>query len=139
MSRKQFTQSSHVKTCAGVTIATANSLDRVGSWLVLNVQASVAEIIQCDASRVNGVNAFLLVYCWLLEGRRCLTASEASVARRGEQAVVGVKDEHSEQLRRLGLAGVTANRVERTRRFRPALASPIDARPAIIYLRLDRA
>lgn len=79
MSRKQFTQSPHVKTCVGVIIATANSLDGVGSWLVLNVQASLAEIVQCDASRVNGVNAFLLVYgCYL---RAVVVSLRRSVSR----------------------------------------------------------
>ena len=53
--------------------------------------------------------------------------------------VIGVEDEDSEQLRRLGLARVAADRMDRARLFGPALACPIDARLAVVHLRLDRA
>jgi hypothetical protein len=41
---------------------------------------------------------------------------------------MGVEDEDSEQLCRLGLARLAADRMDRSRRFGPALACPIDAR-----------
>src|SRR5882757_367643 len=58
---------------------------------------------------------------------------------RRQRVVIGVEDEDSEQLCRFRLARVAADRMGRARRFRPALACPIDARLAIIHLRLDSA
>src|SRR5205814_3349567 len=58
---------------------------------------------------------------------------------RGQRVVIGVEDEDSKQLCRLALARVAADRMDSARRFGPALARPIDARLAVIHLRLDRA
>ena len=66
-------------------------------------------------------------------------ASEGSFDGRGQRVVIGVEDEDSEQLCWFGLARVAADRMDRTRRFGPALTRPIDARLAVIHLRLDRA
>src|SRR6516162_5556732 len=66
-------------------------------------------------------------------------ASEGLFDRRGQRIIISVEDEDSEQLCRLGLARVAADRMDRARRFGPALAFPIDARLAVIHLRLDRA
>src|SRR5258708_31545552 len=68
-----------------------------------------------------------------------LNASEGLFDGRGQRVVIGVEDEDSEQLCRLGLARVAADRMDRARRFGPALACPIDARFAVLHLRLDRA
>src|SRR6516225_7641298 len=68
-----------------------------------------------------------------------LNGSEGLFDRRGQRVVISVEDEDSEQLCRLGLARVAADRMDRARRFGPALACPIDARFAVIHLRLDRA
>src|ERR1700752_2020452 len=68
-----------------------------------------------------------------------LNASEGLFDGRGQRVVIGVEDEDSEQLCRLGLARVAADRMDRARRFGPALACSIDARLAVIHLRLDRA
>src|SRR5260370_12181032 len=57
-----------------------------------------------------------------------MTASEGLFDGRGQRVVIGVKDEDSEQLCRLGLARVAADRMDSARRFGPALAYPIDAR-----------
>src|SRR5258707_11536012 len=57
-----------------------------------------------------------------------LNASEGLFDGRGQRVVIGVEDEDSEQLCRLGLARVAADRMDRARRFGPALACPIDAR-----------
>jgi hypothetical protein len=57
--------------------------------------------------------------------------------RGDERLVVGVDDEHREQLRRLGLARVAADLMDRTRRFGPALAGLVDAGLAVVHLRLD--
>jgi len=66
-------------------------------------------------------------------------ASEGLFDGRGQRVVINVEDEDSEQLCRLCLARVAADRMDRARRFGPALACPIDARLAVIHLRLDRA
>src|SRR5215813_6127320 len=66
-------------------------------------------------------------------------ASEGLFYGRGQRVIIGVEDEDSEQLCRLCLARVAADRMDRVRRFGPALACPIDARLAVIHLRLDRA
>ena len=66
-------------------------------------------------------------------------ASEGLFDGCGQRGVIGVEDEDSEQLCRLGLARVAADRMDRARRFGPALARPMDARLAGIHLRLDRA
>jgi hypothetical protein len=50
--------------------------------------------------------------------------------------LVIVEDKDSEQLCRLGLAHVAADRMDRVQRFGAALACPIDARLAVIHLRL---
>ena len=55
------------------------------------------------------------------------SASEGLVDGRGQRVVIGVEDEDGEQLCRVGLARVTADRMDRARRFGPALARPIDA------------
>src|SRR5258706_14522379 len=65
-----------------------------------------------------------------------MTASEGLFDGRGQRVVIGVEDEDSEQLCRLGLARVAADRMDSARRFGPALAYPVDARPAVIHLRL---
>src|SRR5258706_3452304 len=57
-----------------------------------------------------------------------MTASEGLFDGRGQRVVIGVEDEDSEQLCRLGLARVAADRMDTARRFGPALAYPIDAR-----------
>jgi hypothetical protein len=56
-----------------------------------------------------------------------------------ERFVIGVEDENSEQLRRLGRARVAADRMGHTGRFEPALTCPIDTHLAIVHLRLNRA
>src|SRR5215831_18401409 len=66
------------------------------------------------------------------------SASDGLLDGRGQRVVIGVEDEDGEQLCRLGLARVTADRMGRARRFGPALACPIDTRLAVIHLRLDR-
>jgi hypothetical protein len=58
-----------------------------------------------------------------------LNASEGLFDGRGQRVVISVEDEDSEQLCRLCLARVAADRMDR----------PIDARLAVIHLRLDRA
>ena len=68
-----------------------------------------------------------------------LNASESLFYGRGQRLVIGVENEDSEQLCRLDLARVATDRMDRARRFRPALACPIDVRLAVIHLRLDRA
>ena len=68
-----------------------------------------------------------------------LNASEGLFDGRGQRVVISVEDEDSEQLCRLCLARIAADRMDRTRRFGPALTRPIDARLAVIHLRLDRA
>src|SRR6516165_8752062 len=68
-----------------------------------------------------------------------LSASEGLFDGRGQRVVISVEDEDSEQLCRLCLARVAADRMDRTRRFGPALTRPIHARLAVIHLRLDRA
>src|SRR3989440_1904609 len=68
-----------------------------------------------------------------------MTASEGLFDGRGQRVIIGVEDEDSEQLCRLGLARVAADRMDIARPFGPALACPIDARLAVIHLRLDRA
>src|SRR6478672_12573453 len=68
-----------------------------------------------------------------------MTASEGLFDRCGQRVVIGVEDEDSEQLCRLGLARVAADRMDSAGRFGPALACPIDARLAVIHLRLDSA
>src|SRR5262245_10095444 len=65
--------------------------------------------------------------------------SEGLFDGRGQRVVIGVEDEDSEQLCRLGLARVAADRMDSAGRFGPALACPVDARLAVIHLRLDRA
>src|SRR5215468_9903704 len=65
--------------------------------------------------------------------------SEGLFDGRGQRVVIGVEDEDSEQLCRLGLARVAADRMDSARRFGPALARPIDARLAVVHLRLDSA
>src|SRR6266550_140734 len=65
--------------------------------------------------------------------------SEGLFDGRGQRVIIGVEDEDSEQLCRLGLARVAADRMDIARPFGPALACPIDARLAVIHLRLDRA
>ena len=65
--------------------------------------------------------------------------SEGLFEGRGQRVVISVEDEDSEQLCRLCLARVAADRMDRARFFGPALACPIDARLAVIHLRLDRA
>src|SRR5215469_10585956 len=65
--------------------------------------------------------------------------SRVSFDGRGQRVVIGVEDEDSEQLCRLGLARVAADRMDRARLFGPALACPIDARLAVMHLRLNRA
>src|SRR5215468_1560684 len=52
----------------------------------------------------------------------------------GERFVVGVDDDDSEQLRRLGLARVAADWMVRVRRFGPALAGLINAGLAVVHL-----
>jgi hypothetical protein len=52
----------------------------------------------------------------------------------GERLVVGVDDEDSEQLRRLGLARVAADWMVRVRRSRPALACLINAGLGVVHL-----
>src|SRR6516165_1126827 len=69
----------------------------------------------------------------------CCSSLEALFEGCGQHLVIGVDDEDSEQLRRLGAARIAADRMGRVRRFGPALACPIDARLAVIHLRLDRA
>src|SRR5438552_3465588 len=64
--------------------------------------------------------------------------SEGLFDGRGQRVIIGVEDEDSEQLCRLGLARVAADRMDIARPFGPALACPIDARLAVIHLRLDR-
>jgi len=68
-----------------------------------------------------------------------LNAFEGSFDGRGQRVVIGVEYEDSEQLCRLGLARVAADRMDRARRFGPALTRPIDVRLAVIHLRFDRA
>src|SRR5215468_11653050 len=68
-----------------------------------------------------------------------LNASEGLFDGRGQRVVISVEDEDSEQLCRLGLARVAADRMDSARRFGPTLACPIDERLAVIHLRLDRA
>ena len=68
-----------------------------------------------------------------------LNASEGLFDGRGQRVVISVEDEDSEQLCRLCLARVAADRMDRARRFGPALTRPIDARLAVIHFRLDRA
>src|SRR6516225_10272798 len=65
--------------------------------------------------------------------------SEGLFDGRGQRVVISVEDEDSEQLCRLCLARVAADRMDRARRFGPALTRPIDARLAVIHFRLDRA
>src|SRR5215470_1265223 len=55
----------------------------------------------------------------------------------GDRFVVGVDDDDSEQLRRLGLARVAADWMVRVRRFGPALAGLINAGLAVVHLWLD--
>src|SRR5262249_13625965 len=66
-------------------------------------------------------------------------ASEGLFYGRGQRVIIGVEDEDSEQLCRLCLARVAADRMDRVRRFGPALACSMDARLAVIHLRFDRA
>jgi dihydrolipoamide dehydrogenase len=63
------------------------------------------------------------------------SAAQRALERRGvgQRVVIGVEDEDGEQLCRLGLARVTADRMGRTRRFGPALACPIDARLVVLH------
>src|SRR4030095_13605541 len=80
----------------------------------------------------------VLVHRYLLEGPRSYHASEGLFDRRGQRIIISVEDEDSEQLCRFRLARVAADRMDRARRFGPAPACPIDARLAVIHLRLDR-
>ena len=55
-----------------------------------------------------------------------LNASEGLFDGRGQRVVIGVEYEDSEQLCRLGPARVAADRMDRARRFGPALACAIE-------------
>ena len=68
-----------------------------------------------------------------------MTASEGLFDGHGQVVVVGVEEEASEQLCRLNLARVAADRMNNALRFGPALACPGDVRLAFIHLRFDSA
>jgi hypothetical protein len=79
------------------------------------------------------------IHRYLLEGTRSFNPSDGLFDGRRQRVVIGVEYEDSEQLCGLGLARVAADRMDIARPFGPALACPIDARLAVIHLRLDRA